>query len=199
MSYNVQNFVSGQVLEADHLNHMEAGIQEVEEIVDSLAQAVELLSPGLDGENGATFTPSVSEDGTLSWQNDKGLSNPATVNIHGKDGKDGVDGITPHIGNNKNWWIGDTDTGVSTDLGNFSFYSANDEPMVEMEYVVEFDYGAVTVPSGKELKVGDLIMTPSGRLFSALNNDSLPAAKFVGDAFVGLMNRIKALEQAVNA
>ena len=36
-------------------------------------------------------------------------------NAPGKDGvngKDGVDGITPHIGENGNWWIGDVDTGV---------------------------------------------------------------------------------------
>lgn len=30
----------------------------------------------------------------------------------GKDGQNGVDGITPHIGDNDNWWIGNTDTGV---------------------------------------------------------------------------------------
>ena len=24
----------------------------------------------------------------------------------------GLNGITPHIGNNRNWWIGDTDTGI---------------------------------------------------------------------------------------
>lgn len=29
----------------------------------------------------------------------------------GKDGQDGADGITPHIGDNGNWYIGDTDTG----------------------------------------------------------------------------------------
>lgn len=29
----------------------------------------------------------------------------------GKDGEDGNDGITPHIGNNGNWFIGNTDTG----------------------------------------------------------------------------------------
>lgn len=29
----------------------------------------------------------------------------------GQDGKSGVDGITPHIGDNGNWFIGDTDTG----------------------------------------------------------------------------------------
>lgn len=30
----------------------------------------------------------------------------------GADGKDGVDGNTPFIGENGNWWIGETDTGV---------------------------------------------------------------------------------------
>ena len=28
-------------------------------------------------------------------------------------GTDGKDGITPHIGENGNWWIGETDTGVA--------------------------------------------------------------------------------------
>lgn len=31
----------------------------------------------------------------------------------GRDGADGQDGQTPHIGANGNWWIGDTDTGIS--------------------------------------------------------------------------------------
>lgn len=65
---------------------------------------------------GATFTPSVSEDGIISWTNDGGLSNPSSVNIkgakgdkgdtgangapgadgrNGADGKDGKDGYTP--------------------------------------------------------------------------------------------------------
>ena len=30
----------------------------------------------------------------------------------GKDGENGKDGLTPFIGENGNWWIGDTDTGV---------------------------------------------------------------------------------------
>ena len=30
----------------------------------------------------------------------------------GKDGKDGKDGVSPSIGENGNWWIGDLDTGV---------------------------------------------------------------------------------------
>ena len=47
---------------------------------------------GMPGEDGATFTPSVSSSGVISWTNDKGLTNPAPVNIKGKDGKDGKDG-----------------------------------------------------------------------------------------------------------
>lgn len=37
------------------------------------------------GNDGTTFTPSVSSDGVLSWTNDGGLENPASVNIKGAD------------------------------------------------------------------------------------------------------------------
>lgn len=68
----------------------------------------------------------------LSWSNSDGKDNPAAVNIKGpkgdpgdkgdkgdpgKDGADGstgaagADGVTPHIGENGNWFIGSTDTG----------------------------------------------------------------------------------------
>ena len=39
--------------------------------------------PGTDGKDGVTFTPSVSADGTLSWTNNGGLTNPEPVNIVG--------------------------------------------------------------------------------------------------------------------
>lgn len=70
-------------------------------------------SERLQGEQGATFTPSMSENGTLSWTNDRGLDNPSPVNLtgppgeNGKDGKDGAagasgadgkDGYTPQRG-----------------------------------------------------------------------------------------------------
>ena len=42
--------------------------------------------------DGATFTPSVSDTGDLSWTNDKGLQNPSTVNIKGKKGDKGEKG-----------------------------------------------------------------------------------------------------------
>lgn len=48
----------------------------------------------------ATFIPSVSSDGVLSWTNDKGLENPTPVNIKGADGKNGQDGKDGQDGNN---------------------------------------------------------------------------------------------------
>lgn len=45
------------------------------------------------GENGATFTPTVDAQGNLSWSNDKGLENPATVNIRGPKGDQGEPGV----------------------------------------------------------------------------------------------------------
>lgn len=53
-------------------------------------------SGGKDGKNGATFTPTVSDDGTLSWENDGELPNPKSVNIQGKEGKVGTT-FTPSV------------------------------------------------------------------------------------------------------
>lgn len=47
---------------------------------------------GKDGKDGATFTPSVDVSGNLSWSNDGGLPNPATVNIKGEKGDPGEKG-----------------------------------------------------------------------------------------------------------
>lgn len=83
-------------------------------------------------KDGTTFTPSVSDEGVLSWTNADGKDNPAAVNIKGskgdpgdkgdkgdpgKDGADGstgaagADGVTPTIGENGNWYFDNVDTG----------------------------------------------------------------------------------------
>ena len=49
-------------------------------------------APGADGQDGTTFTPSVDADGNLSWTNDGGKANPATVNIKGPQGEQGPAG-----------------------------------------------------------------------------------------------------------
>lgn len=108
-------------------------------------------------QKGATFTPSVSEAGVISFTNDGGLPNPDPVDIkgpagedgvsptvsvapnaeqdgtivsitdasgtkmfevlngeNGENGADGTNGLTPTIGENGNWYIGDVDTGVNS-------------------------------------------------------------------------------------
>lgn len=49
---------------------------------------------GTEGAAGVIFTPSVSDDGTLSWTNDGGLENPTPVNIRGPQGIQGEQGET---------------------------------------------------------------------------------------------------------
>lgn len=41
------------------------------------------------GEDGATFIPDVSDDGVISWTNNKGMQNPKSVNIKGPKGDKG--------------------------------------------------------------------------------------------------------------
>ena len=45
---------------------------------------------GANGTNGATFTPSVSAAGVLSWTNNGGLTNPPPISIKGPKGDDAV-------------------------------------------------------------------------------------------------------------
>jgi hypothetical protein len=54
-----------------------------------LPSAASPIPYGPDGEDGATFTPSLT-DGVLSWTNDKGLANPDPVDLNPEDGEDGA-------------------------------------------------------------------------------------------------------------
>ncbi len=53
---------------------------------------------GITGANGVTFTPHLSTDGTLSWTNDGGLTNPVPVNIKGAKGDTGAQGAKGNTG-----------------------------------------------------------------------------------------------------
>ena len=87
---------------------------------------------GADGANGKTPEFRVNEN-TLQWRyvgdevwlnlydlsvlkgldgRDGADGKDGTNGINGQDGRDGADGNTPFIGENGNWWIGETDTGV---------------------------------------------------------------------------------------
>ena len=66
---------------------------------------------GVDGEDGQDGAQGpAGSDGQDGAQGEQG---PAGED--GQDGTDGQDGKTPYIGENGNWWIGDTDTGVKAE------------------------------------------------------------------------------------
>lgn len=60
-----------------------------------------------DADNGK-FNGKDGKDGAKGDKGDTGAAGP-----QGEKGETGADGVTPHIGENGNWWVGDTDTGVS--------------------------------------------------------------------------------------
>lgn len=71
---------------------------------------------GDKGDTGTTPQLKIGEDNLWHVSYDNGetwvsLGVKATGDT-GAAGKDGVNGLTPRIGENGNWWIGDTDTGV---------------------------------------------------------------------------------------
>lgn len=82
--------------QADYLKGREKIVQSVNGVAPDENGNVEVSGggsgSGTDGEDGATFTPSVDADGNLSWTNDKGLDNPETVNIKGPQGETGPQG-----------------------------------------------------------------------------------------------------------
>lgn len=67
---------------------------------------------GLDGKNGTNGKDGI--DGKDGADGKDGINGKDGVDgRNGTDGRDGKDGLTPYIGSNGNWHIGDTDTGVS--------------------------------------------------------------------------------------
>ncbi len=60
---------------------------------------------GADGQNGTD-----GKDGADGIDGKNGIDGKDGAD--GKNGLDGTNGVTPHIGPNGNWWLGDTDTGV---------------------------------------------------------------------------------------
>lgn len=63
--------------------------------------------------NGEDTGISARGEGADGAQGDRGFDGDNGANgANGANGKDGKDGLTPYIGANGNWWIGDKDTGI---------------------------------------------------------------------------------------
>ena len=69
---------------------------------------------GDKGDDGITPQLKIGEDNLWQVSYDNGATWVSLgVKATGDAGKDGENGLTPYIGENGNWWVGDTDTGVS--------------------------------------------------------------------------------------
>ena len=91
------NPAAGEQISNDYYN---PSILDLAAAVDELEARVEALAKGggsggsgegsgTSGEDGATFIPSVSAAGVISWTNNKGLTNPTPVSIKGPKGDPG--------------------------------------------------------------------------------------------------------------
>ena len=113
--------------------------------------------------NGATFTPTVSPDGNLSWTNDKGLANPATVNIKGDKGDTGAPGQTGPEGYSPIAKVEETQGGVKITVtdkqGETSavvFNGAKGDPGVQGPEGPKGETGAGFVVKGYYVSVSEL-------------------------------------------
>lgn len=98
LKYNWKDKINSEsVIDAKDINDIAHAVIDLE---DEQQEAIK-------GENGATFIPSVSANGVISWTNDKNLPNPTPVNIKGEKGdkgdkgdrgEKGNDGYTPRKG-----------------------------------------------------------------------------------------------------
>lgn len=117
--FNPSESLATQVLQAA-LN-AEKNSAEAKDVADGLRNdAASGKFNGKDGAKGdkgeAGITPKlkIGEDNLWHVSYDNGATWVSLgVEATGAAGKDGEDGLTPHIGENGNWWVGDTDTGVS--------------------------------------------------------------------------------------
>lgn len=99
----------------------------------------------------------------LSVSNGKLLCNGSDVGLKGDKGADGKDGITPHIGANGNWYLGDTDTGkpsrgLKGDKGDDGY-----TPQKGIDYFTSEDIAGLNIPSVDQTYTPDSENAQSGK------------------------------------
>ena len=98
---------------------------------------------GVSGENGATFIPSVSDSGVLTWTNDQGLENPAAVNITGPQGERGETGAQGPQGEK-----GDTGATPALTVGTVVTGEAGSQATVSISGSTEEPVLCFSIPAG---------------------------------------------------
>lgn len=91
---------NGQAGVSPKVNLLDDGILEIQDAFHTIVANIkgpkgdvgEKGDMGEKGADGLTFTPSISEDGVLSWTNSGNVSNPQPINIKGPKGDQGETG-----------------------------------------------------------------------------------------------------------
>lgn len=79
-----------------------------------------------EDESGGYVYKQTFDDGTVAYF----TAPKGQQGIQGIQGERGDNGLTPFIGNNGNWWIGSTDTGVFAQCGFSVTYDEQDENLI---------------------------------------------------------------------
>ena len=108
------------------------------------------------GEKGDT-----GEQGPQGIQGEKGATGADGKNgSDGQDGEDGADGITPHIGENGNWFIGDEDTGVNAE-GKDGY-----TPVKGTDYFTEADKKEIAEQAAENVDIPQVLPNPQKLTFT---------------------------------
>lgn len=103
-----------------------------------------------DGENGGYYTPQISQVDADTAQvrytpSKAGMPDVSAETLQLPKGREGDNGITPHIGANGNWFIGETDTGVKAQGDDYILTAADKQEIAELAAdLVEVPGGEVT-------------------------------------------------------
>ena len=133
------------------------------EITDENGTTTAVVKHGQGGgEGGGTgadgFSPianvTQTEEGAEIVITDKKGTTMAKI-YNGKDGAAGNDGLTPHIGNNGNWWIGETDTGVKAN-------GSGEGGLAELPIATADTLGGIKVGEGLEITEDGLLSALGG-------------------------------------
>lgn len=144
---------------------------------------------GEKGENGTTPVISVKQDSdgkhywTVNgeWLLDNGNKMPVTgeKGDKGDNGVSGSDGLTPYIGDNGNWWIGTSDTGVKAQ-GDAIFAKDGIDYTSDLDNVIFTlaDGTKITLPRTSALTVGfesyeTFMLTPTTNVINIVLPETL--------------------------
>ena len=129
---------------------------------DNLVAAINEAARSCGGSGGAGTIDMRVADGYIQYSNDDGATWENLIAIEelkGGTGKDGKDGITPTIGENGNWYLGDEDTGKPSRGATGAQGPAGDDYVLTAADKTEI--AADVIAGGVEATLGDPISGPT--------------------------------------